>query len=92
MPGTYDREKYLKAGGASSNLSGLDVISVADSRRILSQGCRRESMPSRVSFEDGDDGDDGEDGEDGDVDSIDIRIEGTQHNRSRHPKQQPWHQ
>ncbi|KAG0067473.1 hypothetical protein BGZ89_006024 [Linnemannia elongata] len=82
MLDVYDQEKYLEAGCASSNLSGQDGISEADSRRILSKDCRRESMPSRVLSGDGDNG---EDGEDGDVDSIDIRLGMAQRNHSHHP-------
>lgn len=85
MLDVYDQGKYLEAGCASSNLSGQDGISEADSRRILSKDCRRESMPSRVLSGDGDNDDNGEDGEDGDVDSIDIRLGVAQRNHSHHP-------
>ncbi|KAH7055072.1 hypothetical protein BKA57DRAFT_501604 [Linnemannia elongata] len=85
MLDVYDQGKYLEAGCALSNLSGQDGISEADSRRILSKDCGRESMPSRVLSGDGDNGENGEDGEDGDVDSIDIRLGVAQRNHSHHP-------
>lgn len=64
----YEREKYLEAGGVSSDLSGQAAISVANSRRNLDQDYGQESMSSRVSSEEGENEDD---------DSIDIRLQVT---------------
>ncbi|KAF9288007.1 hypothetical protein BGZ88_008363 [Linnemannia elongata] len=85
MLDVYDQEKYLESGCASSNLSGQDGISEADSRRILSKDCRRESRVLSGDGDNGENGENGEDGEDGDVDSIDIRLGMAQRNHSHHP-------